>query len=227
MSLENAPFVDVPPSEEELRAEARKEFRVYLLVGVLVALLIGFAIGTLRGEGRYAPGTLEPPPDPVLYCAPRPAGGTPHPTPTLRPLQVYVSGAVNAPDVVSLPPGSLVRDALAAAGGANDQADLDAINLAAPLNDNAHVIVPTRGPPTAPEGPDATPRPAGTGKVNINTATAAQLESLPRIGPAKAQEIVAYREAHGPFQSIEEIQDVSGIGPGIFSSIEPHITVGP
>ncbi|MFP4343939.1 MAG: ComEA family DNA-binding protein [Anaerolineales bacterium] len=227
MSLENAPFVDVPPSEEELRAEARREFRIYLLAGVLVALLIGFAIGTLRGEGGYAPNTLEPPSNPALYCAPQPAEGTPRPTPTLRPLQVYVSGAVEAPDVVTLPPGSLVRDAVAAAGGASDAADLDAINLAAPLNDNEHVIVPARGSPPAPEGSGVTPRPAGTGKININTATATQLESLPRIGPAKAQEIVAYREAHGPFQSIEEIQNVSGIGPGIFSSIEPHITTGP
>jgi competence protein ComEA len=227
MSLENAPFIDAPPSEEELRAEARKEFRIYLLVGVLVALLIGFAIGTLRGGGGAAPGTLEPPPDPALYCAPQPDEGTPRPTPTLRPLQVYVSGAVNDPEVVTLPPGSLVRDAVAAAGGADDEADLDAINLAAPLTDNAHVIVPTRGAATAPEGVVATPHSAGADKIDINRATAAQLEALPRIGPTKAQDIVAYREEHGPFQRIEEIQNVSGIGPGTFSSIEPYITVGP
>ncbi len=227
MSLKNAPFIDAPPSEEELRAEARKEFRIYLLVGVLVSLLIGFAIGTLRGGGRAAPGTLEPPPDPALYCAPQPTEGTPRPTPTQRPLQVYVSGAVNDPDVVTLPPGSLVRDAVAAAGGASEEADLDAINLAAPLSDNAHVIVPPRGAASAPESPGVPPPPAGADKIDINTATAAQLERLPRIGPTKAQDIVAYREEHGPFQNIEEIQNVSGIGPGTFGSIESYITVSP
>jgi len=149
------------------------------------------------------------------------------PTATPQPLRVYISGAVVQPGVVTLSAGSLLVDALEAVGGAADDADLDGINLAAALADNQHVTVPRRA---------ATPQPAievvapvGAAPVvilvDINTASAAELETLPHIGPAMAQRIIAYREAHGPFARIEDIQNVEGIGPTRYKDLASLITV--
>ena len=149
-------------------------------------------------------------------------------TPTAWPLRVYVSGAVVAPGVVTVSPGSLAIDALEAAGGATSNADLDRLNLASPVSDNQHVLVPTLRPLDTPR--DAEPFvesvPGGM-TLNINIATTDDLERLPDIGSTRAAAIVAFREAHGPFQHIEDILSVPGIGPTIFERIAPLITVGP
>jgi competence protein ComEA len=142
-------------------------------------------------------------------------------------LQIYVSGAVTTAQVISVPKGSLVVDAVDAVGGAAPDADLDALNLAEPLNNYQHVLVPTRSTPA----PESTPPPAAEvttpDRVNINTASAAELETLPHIGPSRAQNILAYREAHGPFNAIEEIKNVKGIGDATFADLAPLITVSP
>ena len=150
----------------------------------------------------------------------------PAPTATPGPIRVYVSGAVTSPDVYSIPPGSIMRDALNAAGGASGEADLNQVNLAQVLRDGDHVYVPKIGevPTPALVGVDSTEA-ALSGLLNINTATAEQLEALPGIGPAIAKRIVDYRDAHGPFANIEVIQNVSGIGPTIFGQIKDLITV--
>jgi len=150
----------------------------------------------------------------------------PAPTATPGPIRVYVSGAVTSPDVYSIPPGSIMRDALNAAGGASGEADLNQVNLAQVLRDGDHVYVPKIGevPTPALVGVDSTEA-ALSGLLNINTATAEQLEALPGIGPAIAKRIVDYRDAHGPFANIEAIQNVSGIGPTIFGQIKDLITV--
>jgi competence protein ComEA len=166
----------------------------------------------------------------VVEAAPTASGATATPSPTATPgqVRVYVSGAVAAPDVYQLPAGSIVRDALAAAGGPTENADLTNINLAHVLQDGQQVYVPTKGelPPPAPLSEPASES-AGTpsGPININTATQAELETLPGIGPTLAAEIVAYREASGPFAQIEDIQNVPGIGPGRFEQISGLITV--
>jgi competence protein ComEA len=154
----------------------------------------------------------------------------PTPTPTPAPLRVYVSGAVQTPEVYFLPPGSLVRDAIRAAGGPAPDADLNRINLARELSDQQQIYVPRRGEenpvPVISEGVPA--RTASTRPlININTATVEELQELPRVGPALAQRIVAYREMYGPFQTPEDLMRVSGIGESIFAAIRDYITVGP
>jgi competence protein ComEA len=136
---------------------------------------------------------------------------------------------VRKPDVYELAPGSIVQDAVDVAGGPADDADLDHINLAVELRDQQQVYVPHRG--------EKNPLPLVSGNepaggqavtlVNINTATAAELETLPRIGPTTAQRILEHRESAGFFETIEDIQDVSGIGSKTFEGLKDLITVGP
>lgn len=164
------------------------------------------------------------------------------PTVTPVPLRVHVLGAVRAPDVYELPAGSIVRDAIEAAGGLTGSAAADSLNLAGLLNDGQQLYVPAVSPtaaaptqnaaadasqpPTTPQPPAATPPPAApSGPVNINTASQAQLESLPRIGPAIAQRIIEYRTLRGPFTTIEQIKNVKGIGEATFNAIKDYITV--
>jgi competence protein ComEA len=138
-------------------------------------------------------------------------------------LRVYVSGAVQQPDVYPLPLDSIVKDAIMAAGGATGDADLDRINLALPVADGQHVYVPRLGEENSPVQP-LSRQPASGGKVNINTADSAALDSLPGIGPALAQRIIDYRQEHGPFARLEDLMEVSGIGPGTFEKLRDLIT---
>jgi competence protein ComEA len=164
----------------------------------------------------------------LLVVTRRPAGlpvQLPEP-PTPMPVRVDVTGAVVTPGVYSLPPGSIVQDAIAAAGGATALADLNHINLAHRLLDGEQIIVPALAPTGAPGAqPTAAARGTATSPVNINTASAADLETLPRVGPSLAQRIVDYRAEHGPFAAIEDIMQVSGIGPSIFEAINDLISV--
>jgi competence protein ComEA len=137
-----------------------------------------------------------------------------HPPPTEGPCQVHVAGAVALPGVYSLPRGSLVRDAIAAAGGLSDVSAPESLNLAAVLHDHQKIVVPSRTAPSTATGgdPGAGNHQMG-GLLNLNTATDAELDSLPGIGPSLAKAIVAFREAHGPFGTPDELLDVPGIGP--------------
>jgi competence protein ComEA len=177
-------------------------------------------LATLGGVALFQ--SRRPEPAPILLSTPAPVA-SPVPTATPRPLRVYVSGAVQAPDVYALAPESIVKDAILAAQGATDQADLDRINLAAPLADGQHVYVPHRGEEDLPVAPPAS-RFAASAKININTATVQELEQLPGIGPALAQRIVDFRLANGPFAQIEDIVAVPGIGPATFDKIQEQIT---
>jgi competence protein ComEA len=182
--------------------------------------LVAAITGLLLRYQRPAPITIEPPPPTAV----------PTPTPTPGPILVYISGAVASPEVYALPAGSIVRDAVLAAGGLTGEADPDRINLAQHLNDGDHVHIPRVGEdasavPLAADAAagstDVTPTPSGP--ININTATQEELEWLPGIGPALAARIIAYREAHGPFTSPEQIQNVSGIGPAKYADIKALI----
>jgi len=146
---------------------------------------------------------------------------------------VSVEGAVTRPGVYTLPSGSRVNDALVAAGGVTADADLTDLNLAARLRDGQRLIVPAvpaalaDGPSTSAGSPvpSQAPSEAPSGRININTATIEELDALPGIGPAKAQAIVDYRTAHGPFRTVDELVLVDGISPAMLDRLRPLITV--
>jgi len=160
----------------------------------------------------------------VLLLSRLPAAGrvevtlaTPAPTASPAPLRVYVSGAVARPDVYALAPGSLVKDAIQAAGGATADADLTRINLAQAVTDQSQVLVPAIG-----EAAPATTRGQGAsvGLINLNTASADELDTLPGIGPALAQRIIERR----PYHSVQELMEVPGIGPVTYEKLKDKVT---
>ncbi|MEV2275116.1 ComEA family DNA-binding protein [Nocardiopsis sp. NPDC049922] len=133
-------------------------------------------------------------------------------------LVVHVGGEVAEPGLYTVPPGSRVADAVEEAGGALPDADLDTLNLARPLVDGEQVLVGV--PRTADRGgAPGTP-------VDVNRADAATLTGLPRIGEVIAAEIVAHREANGPFTSVDDLVQVNGIGERTLETLRPHVTVG-
>lgn len=171
------------------------------------------------------------------------AGGT---------VRVHVAGAVRRPGVYEVPASGRIIDAVRAAGGASSSADLDAINLAQTLRDTEQVYVPTRSrtsprtsPRTAPRlrpttvppvpqsvtaGPTARPpaetaAPAQRKTVNVNQATAAQLEELPGVGEVTARRIISWRQSKGPFATAEDLMKVEGIGPAKFAAMKPFVSV--
>ncbi|MFL5804071.1 MAG: helix-hairpin-helix domain-containing protein [Roseiflexaceae bacterium] len=150
-------------------------------------------------------------------------------TPLTEYVIVYISGAVLHPDVYQLPPDARVKDVVLVAGGLTEDAAVDRINLADHVADAQHIHIPRQdeaAPASQIERVDATESSADA-PLNINTASAADLDSLSGIGPAIAQRIVEYRTVNGPFQSVEDLQQVKGIGPALFAKIAPLITVGP
>jgi competence protein ComEA len=147
-------------------------------------------------------------------------------------------GAVLAPGVVHVAAGARVVDAVAAAGGLAPGADAQRVNLAAPVADGSRIVVPAVGVEVPAEVPTsavaAAGGPGGTtgggataaaGPVELNTATAEQLDGLPGVGPATAEAILAYREANGPFTSVEQLLDVRGIGEAKLESLRDLVVV--
>jgi competence protein ComEA len=151
------------------------------------------------------------------------AGSRPSPAGRLQPVAsrpalaarvvVHVVGAVRRPGLYRLPRGSRIADALARAGGATRKAQLELVNVAAPLADGEQVVVPRRGAVAAASAPTGAAGPAATGPVHLSTATADELDSLPGVGPVTAEKIIAYRQQHGGFSSVDELDAVPGIGP--------------
>ena len=135
-------------------------------------------------------------------------------------IRVYVCGAVAQPGVVSLSDGSRAEDALAAAGGFAENAQRDYVNLAEWVTDGQKLYFPTQE-----EAESLVRQETGNGLININTADVAALCTLPGIGESRAKDIIAYREAHGAFESCEDIMQVSGIKNSVYSKICDMITV--
>jgi competence protein ComEA len=146
---------------------------------------------------------------------------------------VDVEGRVAEPGVRTLPPGSRVIDALTAAGGALPGTDLSALNQARVLVDGEQVLVglvpPAGAPATVPgrggRGKGGRAGEGGAQPVHLNSAAAEDLEELPGIGPALAQRIVDYRTAHGPFHSVDDLQQVSGFGGQRFQTLAPLLAL--
>jgi competence protein ComEA len=163
----------------------------------------------------------------ILLVSSQPRGSAVQlqPAPTTAPIVVHVSGSVANPGVYSLPRLSRVQDAIQAAGGLLPEADAQIMNLAALLEDGERVRVPSQRPTAAPPPQGSTAPAAESGLINLNWATQAELESLPGIGPEMAKRILDYRDQNGPFDNIEAIQQVSGIGPATYARIQDLITV--
>jgi competence protein ComEA len=131
-----------------------------------------------------------------------------------RLLVVDVVGAVRRPGLVRLPEGSRVADAIANAGGLRRGAERAGVNFAAPVSDGQQVVVPQRGAAVAAGvGAGGGAASVSTGPVSLSSATAEQLDALPGVGPVTAEKIVAYRQLHGAFRSVDELDAISGIGP--------------
>jgi competence protein ComEA len=150
----------------------------------------------------------------------------------------HAAGQVKVPGVYSVPAGARVTDLVTAAGGLLPEADVDRLNLAARVVDGTRVYIPRRGE-TAPAEAGAGDLGAGAtggsggggaggappGPVDLNTATAAQLDTLPGVGPATAAAIITYRSRHGRFKSVTELLEVPGIGPAKLEAIRPLVVV--
>jgi competence protein ComEA len=141
----------------------------------------------------------------------------------------HAAGAVNAPGIYTMAPASRVADLIDAAGGPSPGADLDRVNLAAPLADGAQIQVPklgeaSTGPPIGGEG-ETGENGGAPASVNVNTADAAELESLSGVGPATAAAIIAHREANGPFPSVDALIEVRGIGDAKLAAFRERVTV--
>ncbi|HEX2296625.1 MAG TPA: ComEA family DNA-binding protein [Actinomycetota bacterium] len=184
--------------------------------GVVVALVAVLVVGGLLVWGRRPAAAIAPP----ATAASAPAA--PAASPPGAQLYVHVAGAVRRPGLYALPPGGRVADAIEAAGGALGRADLDLLNLAAPLADGTKVDVLVRGAEPAQGVPAGVAAPAA---VSLNAAGVAELETIPGIGPVTAAAIVAYRDEAGPFTSVEQLMEVSGIGPATLESIRPYVSL--
>lgn len=203
------------------------------LIVIAVLLIIGL-VGAGWAVLRARPVAVATPVGHESPTAALPSRSESSPTPSPMIIMVHVAGAVREPGVVELPDGSRVRDALRKAGGLKKNADPDELNLAQLLSDGQQVMVGTERKPvgevrdgTGGGGADSSGSAGGgSGKtVNLNTATAEQLETLSGVGPVTAQKIIAWRDEHGRFSRIEELQEVSGIGPKTYAEIAPQVTV--
>ena len=242
-------WLAVPEALRGARLTAPRAAAAGLLLVVLVATLVfGARVALARAASEPRPIAPAPAQTGVLTrgsstfatSATSAGGGGPPTTGTT--VTVHVVGQVAHPGIVRLPSGSRVGDAVARAGGALKGADLAAINLARVLVDGEQVRVPKPGEvvvaPAGPSAPDGggtgssgggggagSPPGGSAGALNLNQATAAQLEDLPGVGPVLAQRIVDWRTEHGRFTTVDELNEVSGIGEKIFAELKPKVTV--
>lgn len=187
---------------------------------VVAVLALGTGIGVFIGS--HVPSS-NPAQVPQVIIDESPSDLTSS-TPVL--INVYVTGAVAHPDVYALPAGAIVKDALTIAGGSTSDADLVAVNLAARLQDGDQVTIPVKTADGTDIAVSSGSRASGAhARVSINRATLTELDSLPGIGPAKAQAIIDYRTQHGQFKRLEDLQNVKGIGSATFEDLKLLITL--
>ncbi|UZJ23790.1 helix-hairpin-helix domain-containing protein [Rhodococcus antarcticus] len=188
------------------------------LAGVAAVAAVLAAVGVWRD--RPVPQAVLPL-APVVVSAPTASPTGPAPT---GELVVSVAGSVATPGLVTLRAGARVADALTAAGGALPGTDLLTLNLAQPLTDGEQVLVGVVGPPAVAVSPAPGASAAG-GLVNLNTATQPELEELPGVGPVMAGAIIDFRTQNGPFTSVDQLDDVSGVGAARLAQLVDLVTV--
>lgn len=213
---------------------SRSELAAYAACVVLVVLL-GWRV--LRSDGSVSTAPVE-----GRGTATTTTGGSDEPSVSVAPARdgsavVHVVGAVRRPGVYRLRVGQRVQDAIRRAGGASGATDLQAINLAAKIADGQQVVVPRRGAAGAggaaagggaAGGAMAAGGAAGAASsapINLNSATAEQLDTLDGVGPTTAQKILEYRTQHGGFSSIDDLAQISGIGPKKLEALKAQVTV--
>jgi competence protein ComEA len=238
VSLPDAVSVRDSPPASVLAAlnPGRRAVKALVAVGLVVVLIAAFVAWRSRPRAEVvagaSPAAIEQTTTAAAASAPPVAASSAEPSAssTSGMIVVAVTGRVKHPGLVSLPAGSRVADAIAAAGGVLPKTDLSFVNLARKVADGELIVIgvqPSPGMATDPTG-GASPADSGGaagGPVDINTATLEDLETLPGIGPALAQRILDYRTQHGSFHSVDELQNVSGIGPSKFAEIKAQVTV--
>ncbi len=190
------------------------------LVVVVVATLLGAGLWYMRSLPR--PVDIAAPADAISPVVSQAAGATGALSPSPVAIIVDVAGWVRRPGVYEFASGDRVIDAVNRAGGARKGADLTSLNLAAPLTDGTQVVIPKPGSAGS-SGTGTTS--GGTALINVNTASGIELEGLPGVGPVTAAAIIDYRTQNGPFAAVDDLIDVSGIGPSTLEQIRPFATV--
>lgn len=198
------------------RAERAARARVRVRLGGVLLLVLAAAACAVLVAALARPGA----PDPVVLEAASGGGDRGQAGVGVVPIAVHVLGAVRQPGYYELAVGARVLDAIAAAGGLSDTADPAGVNLARFVSDGEQVRVPAMG-----EQVTTTPGVGSDGRVNLNTADADTLSTLPRVGPATAARIIAWREANGGFSTVADLRQVTGIGERTFAQLEPLVTV--
>ena len=216
--------------------ESKSNKLAVVVLAALVAVLVIAGIALMMRGGDNAPVRIILPTLERSLAGEAVAGTELSPKTKAEPeIQVYVSGAVRRPGVYTLIPGDRLIDAVEAAGGGIPEADLEAVNLALRVQDEAQYKIPRIGEPPDPESnvvtaPSASQNPLGDrgqssgGLIDLNKASVELLETLPGIGPVRAGDIVADRELNGPFLTVEQITRVQGIGAAIFEDVRELVT---
>jgi competence protein ComEA len=237
-SLEPAALKAVTQHTDDVEEELPRLRFDRLHVGVIGALLVlglitaGWLLLRARPVAVASPGELVTVATPV----PTAASSTPSPAKSTSKIVIHVLGGVRHPGLVRLPESSRVQDAIDAAGGLTNQADPGELNLAQLLSDGQQVLIGTArhpagevreqpGSDSGPGGAGGGTGPAAKGALDLNRASQSQLEELPEVGPVTAQAILAWRQEHGRFTRIEELQEVDGIGPKTYAQLAPHVRV--
>jgi len=214
-----------------------------LIIGAIGATVVMLQQQSTAEELTLDEPTPEPTPEPsaesvITETVPAIATQTP------APIVVFVSGEVHAPGVYTLPPQSRIVDAIQAAGGATENAALDALNQATLLSDGVQIHMSAEGEAPLPQAPAPAPAPAsesaagaaaggtfsapatsGDSLVRINHADSSSLQTLPGIGPAFADRIIEYRNTNGPFASLQQLKEVKGIGDKLIEKIQYLIVI--
>lgn len=206
----------IPESRlDQLRNQVGSRREIWVLAAIAAILVFG----GLALWSRGAPARIAPP------AADGGVIGAPPASPSPGGVVVHVAGKVRRPGLYTLPEGSRVADAIEAAGGPSRTADLDLLNLAEVIVDGSKIEVLAAGDAPTAVGPLSSATPGMPAQIGLNTADQVTLELIPGIGPVTAAAIIAYREQAGSFTAIEELLEITGIGPATLESIRPYVTL--